>query len=414
MTTTDPAQATAATDELPPYPWIGHNRECPFDPAPLLGELRGTRPVAPVKMRQFGNDAWLVTRYEDVCAVLADRRFSAERKRPNFPHVGPPRSSVPGNFIFSDPPEHTRLRRLVARNFTARTAEELRPRIQRYVDEAVDRMAAAGPPADIKTELALPLPVQVGAELVGIPRPDADLFLEVSRAIMSRGATPEETKARLGAAHRYVAQLAETKQREPGDDLMSRLVAEREATGDCTREELVGLVMVLMLGSYETTSNSISLSVLLLMSQPGVLARVREDASLVGPVVEECLRFTTVTHTGIPRIAKEDVEVGGQLIRAGEGVVVSNVAANRDEAVFEDPERFDPDRFAGAQPVQHLAFSYGVHPCIGQSLARAQMQVVLETLVRRFPGLRLAVPFEEVPFRHDMYIYGLHKLPVAW
>ncbi|GGO92069.1 cytochrome P450 [Wenjunlia tyrosinilytica] len=410
MTQTDsPVEAEA----LPDYPWIGHNRECPLDPPPLIGRLRADKPVAPVRMSQ-GMDAWLVTRYEDVKAVLADRRFSADRRRPNFPHVGPPRPVPPGNFVHIDPPDHTRLRRLVSRTFTVKTVESLRPRIQEFTEQLVERIADGPAPADLKEGLAHPLPVKVISELIGIPHADASFFTEATKVFMPTDTPIERAREKVMEVREYVDALAKRKKADPADDLMSRLALEREAHGECTHDELVGLSLVLMFGGYETTSNMIGLALLLLLVHPEQLARVREDPELVKPAVEEVMRYITVVHTGLPRLATEDVEIGGQLIRAGEGVIASLASANRDERAFACPEQFDIDRFDGQREAHHLGFGYGIHQCIGQMLARVQLRAAVETLLRRLPELRLAVPFEQVPFRHDMFLYGVHSLPVTW
>ncbi|MFL6073200.1 MAG: cytochrome P450 [Mycobacteriales bacterium] len=401
---------------LPTYPWMDLNRHCPLDPPPLLAALRAEGPPTRVHLA-MGMDAWLVTRYADARFVLSDRRFSADRRRDGFPHVGPPRPVPPGNFVHIDPPEHTRLRRLVARNFTARTVEALRPRIQGFVDEIVDGLAAGAagpPPVDLKEALAVPLPVRVISELVGVPRADAGRFTRATTLFMPTTTPPDGARERVAEVMEWVNGLVLARKREPADDLISRLVAEKESTGECTHEELVGLTVVLMFGGYETIANTLGLALVLLLRHPDQLAAIRSGPELVPDAVEEVLRYVTVVHTGLPRLAMEDVEVGGQLVRAGEGVVVSLAAADRDPAEFDDPDRFDVRRFGGRRELHHLAFGYGPHQCIGQMLARAQLQAVIGTLFRRLPGLRLAVPFEELPFRHDMFLYGLHRLPVTW
>lgn len=399
--------------ELPAYPWLDHNRECPLDPPRRFADLRSACPVAPVRTA-MGAKAWLVTRHEDARFVLGDRRFSADRAHPGFPHVGPPRPVPPGNFVHIDPPGHTRLRRLVSRHFTVRTVGALRPKIQRYAEELTDEIARCGPPADLMSMLALPLPVRVISELVGVPRQDASIFPKATSIFMPSTATPELTAAKINEVKRYVAGLVAAKARDPGDDLISALIREHGPEGELTHPELIGLALVLMFGGYETTSNTLALGFTLLLRDQRQAALVQRNPALAKGAVEEILRFLSVVHTGLPRLATEDVMVGGRLVRAGEGVIVSLASADRDPAVFTDPDRFDIRRFDGHREAHHLAFGYGIHQCIGQMLARLQLRIAVQTALARLPRLRLAVPVEDLPFRHDMFIYGLHKLPVRW
>jgi cytochrome P450 len=399
--------------KLPVWPWYELNRDCPLDPPPLLSRLMEEPGLAKI-VTVMGDEAWLATRHEDAVAVLGDRNFSADRQRPGFPFVGPPRPIPPGNFIHIDPPGHTRLRRLVTRNFTVGTVERLRPGIQERISLLLDDIDLAGPPADLKKSLALPLPVQTIAALIGIPAGDAHLFPDATREFMRTGVPIDAVRERVRPLKAYLENLVAMKQRTPGEDLISHLLLDSEPGGQITRDELVGISMVLMLGGYETTSNMIALSILMLLTEPEQLAEVKRDPGLVKGAVEEALRYTSVIHTGLPRIAIADTEVGGQKIRAGEGVIVALAAANRDGRAFGDPDRFDVHRFDGHRESPTMAFGYGIHQCLGQTLARVQMQLALEALLDRFPGLRLAAPLADVPFRHDMSLYGIHELPVAW
>jgi cytochrome P450 len=404
---------TATTQSLPTYPWMDLNRDCPLDPPPLFTRLRVDEPVARIRTA-MGNDAWLVTRHEDARFVLGDQRFSADRRRPGFPHVGPPRPVPPGNFVHIDSPEHTRLRRFVSRNFTVKTVDTLRPKIQRFIDEIVDDIASGTPPVDLKATLALPVPVRVISELIGIPPSGAHIFTTATRFFMPTTTPTGLAIEKINEVREYVDQLVTAKKREPGDDLISRLAMEQESQGALSHAELVGLALVLMFGGYETTSNMIALALLLLMQHPDQLAQLQKNPKLVKSAIEEVLRYITVVHTGLPRIATEDVEVGGQRIRAGEGVIVSLGSANRDDAAFDNAARFDIHRFASHREAHHLAFGHGIHQCIGQMLARLQLQMVVSTVLERVPTMRLAVPIEDVPFRHDMFLYGVHQLLVTW
>lgn len=411
----DAATAPSTGQELPVWPWFTLNRECPLDPPPLLSELRAEQPLVRVTTI-MGFNVWLVTRLADVRFVLSDRRFSADRRRSNFPHVGPPRPVPPGNFVHVDPPDHTRLRRIVTREFTVRTVEQLRPEIEQHISKLLDAVIEAGPPADLKSALALPLPVRVTCDLLGIPHDGAEeFFVNATKAIMPTSTTtPKLVKDKVGEAFVYVEKLVTQKKRAPGKDLLSRLVAQMEPDGPLNGKEMVGMVLAIMFAGYETTSNMIALALTLMLRNPEQFAQIRQNPALVKSATEEALRYVTVVHTGLPRLALEDVEVGGQLVRAGEGLVVSLASANRDEAMFSDAAVFDIHRFDGQREAHHVAFGYGLHQCLGQMLARVQIQLVLSAVLERLPGLRLAVPFSEVPFRHDMFIYGLHRLPVTW
>lgn len=400
---------------LPEWPWLGLNRDCPVDPPGELARLRADQPVTRIRTI-MGYDAWLVTRHEDARFVLSDPRFSADRRHPDFPHIGPPRPVMPGNFVHIDPPDHTRLRRIVTREFTVRAVEALRPKIRSHVDSLIDTIIADGPPADLKTSFCLPLPVRVICELLGIPQDGAEeFFVSATKAMMdAASATPDLVRQRVKEAVAYVDGLVELKEREPGPDLLSGLIRNMEPDGTLDRREMVGVVAVLMFGGYETTSNTLALTLLLALMHRDQMLRLHSEPALAKAAVEEALRYTSVLHTGLPRRATEDVTVGGQLIRAGEGVVVALSSANRDDAAFRCPDEFDLDRFAGPREAHHLAFGYGVHQCLGQMLARVQLQMALSTILDRLPTIALAKPVEEISFRHDMFIYGLHELPVTW
>jgi cytochrome P450 len=399
--------------ELPEWPWYELNRECPLDPPPMLSRLREESGLAKI-VTVMGDEAWLVTRHEDAITVLGDRGFSADRQRPGFPFVGPPRPIPPGNFIHIDPPGHTRLRRMVTRNFTVGTVDRLRPGIQEQISRLLDDIALAGPPADLKNSLALPLPVRTIAALIGIPAGDAHLFPDATREFMRTGVPIDAVRERVRPLKAYLENLVDAKQRTPGEDLISHLLLDKEPDGQITRDEVVGISMVLMLGGYETTSNMIALLILMLLTDPVQLAEVKRDPNLIKGAVEEALRYTSVIHTGLPRLATVDTEVGGQEICAGEGVIVALAAANRDARAFSDPNEFDVHRFGGQRESLHVAFGYGIHQCLGQTLARVQMRLALEALLHRFPDVRLAAPVADIPFRHDMSLYGIHELPVTW
>lgn len=291
-------------------------------------------------------------------------------------------------------------------DFLVKRIEQLRPRIQRIVDEALDAMIAKGQPADLVADFAFPVPSLVICELLGVPYDDHEYFQELSRRLLDSTAGPGAVAEALDALTDYMAQLAASKKGEP-DGIVARL-ATRD---DLTPEEVASNSVLLLLAGHETTANMTSLSVLALLQNPEQLARLRAEPELTRGAVEELLRYLTIVHNGVPRTALEDVEFDdGLQVRAGEGVLAMLGAANRDEELFGDGDRLDIGRDAR----RHLAFGFGVHQCLGQPLARVELQIALATLLRRLPELRLAIPFEDVRFRTSALIYGLHELPVAW
>jgi cytochrome P450 len=311
-----------------------------------------------------------------------------------------------------DDPEHARLRRMVTGRFAIKRVEALRPAIQRIVDERIDRMLAGARPVDLVQELALPVPSLVICELLGVPYADHDFFHASSRVLVNRTSSMEAAREANGRLLDYLDRLVVEKLADPRDDLLSELATKHVRTGELTQRELAVMGSLLLIAGHETTANMIALGTLTLLEHPDQLTALREtdDPKLIADAVEELLRYLTIIHSGLRRIALADIEIGGQTIRAGEGVVIAVDAGNRDERAFADPERLDIRRDAGA----HMAFGFGVHQCLGQPLARVELQVVYGTLYRRIPTLRLATHLEHVPFKDDAAIYGVYELPVTW
>ncbi|WP_246281562.1 cytochrome P450 [Fodinicola acaciae] len=388
------------------------SRQCPYDPPPDYGRLRESEPVSRVRTWD-GTEAWLITRYADSRAVLADRRFSSDSRRPGYPSVSAA-SAVSRrqmrSFINMDDPEHAHFRRMLISSFTMRQVEALRPRIQSIVDSLVDDILAAGPPVDLVQAFALPLPSLVICELLGVPYADHDRFQAWSRTTINAASTAEQAQRAVTELAGYLGELVDAKDREPGDDLISRLVVNQLRPGHVTRADVVGMARLLLVAGHETTANMIALGTAALLAHPDQLERLRTDPSVVKSSVEELLRYLTITHSGRRRVATEDVTVSGQLISAGEAVIVAGDAANRDPEVFAEPDQLDVARKAR----QHVAFGYGIHQCLGQPLARVELQVVHGTLYGRIPTLKLAIPAEQLRFKHDMIVYGVHELPVSW
>lgn len=409
--TTDPASPTDSTTSAAPT--LPVRRTCPFDPPPLYARLREQAPITRALLHD-GSSAWIVTRHAEARALLADPRLSADVRAPGFPIVEPAQEGLRAQpdppFVKTDPPEHTAYRRMLIGEFTAARLAALRPRIQRIVDRLIDDLQAREAPVDLVEAFALPVPSMVICELLGVPYADHGFFEDRSRTAIRRGSTPQEAQRAFMDLVLYLDRLLRRKERNPGDDLLSRLVVEQERTGALTHEQLVSVAMLLLTAGHETSANMISLGVLTLLRDRDRLVRMAADPATARDVVEELLRHLSIADTVPTRIATEDIRVGDQLIKAGEGVVVLIAAANHDPRAFPDPGVFEPERRARA----HIAFGYGVHQCLGQNLVRVELEVVFGTLFTRLPGLRIAAPVAQLPFRHDAELFGVWELPVAW
>jgi cytochrome P450 len=310
-----------------------------------------------------------------------------------------------------DDPEHARLRRMVSGAFTIKRVEAMRPAVQEMVDGFIDRLLAGPKPVDLVQAFSLPIPSLVISELLGVPYEDHEFFQTNSKVLVSITAGPAERAAAHAALARYLDRLVGQKLDHPGEDLLSRL-AEQVTAGELTRRQVATMGVLLLLGGHETTANMITLGTLLLLQHPeqGALVRETEDPQVVVGAVEELLRFLTIAHLGRRRTALADIEIAGQTIRKGEGVIMLAELANRDPSVFPDPDRLDLTRDAR----RHQAFGSGTHHCIGQPLARMELQVIYPALLRRIPTLRLATGLDQVPFKYDAVIYGAHELLVTW
>ncbi|MFC4563794.1 cytochrome P450 [Nocardiopsis mangrovi] len=394
--------------EIPEFP-MERAAGCPFDPPPTLRARQEEGPLSRVRLWD-GSTPWVVTRYAEQRALLADPRVSADISRPGYPSSAPVHGGKIG-FILMDDPEHARLRRMVTAPFTIKRVEAMRPAVQKIVDDLIDAMLAGPKPVDLMQAFALPVPSLVICELLGVPYDDHDFFQENSKRLISREAAPEERAAAHGRLSAYLDGLMGEKLAAPGADLLSGL-AGRVTAGELEREEAASMGVLLLLAGHETTANMIALGTLALLDNPGQLAALRasDDPKLVAGAVEELLRYLNITHNGRRRVALEDIEIGGLTIRAGEGVIMANDIGNRDPEVFPEPDRLDIHRDAR----RHVAFGFGVHQCLGQPLARMELQVVYSTLYRRIPTLRAAAALEELPFKHDGSVYGVHELPVTW
>ncbi|XVU27821.1 cytochrome P450 [Actinoplanes sp. CA-054009] len=397
--------------EAPYYPMQRESR-CPFAPAPAA---RATDTLGKVRIWD-GSTPWFVTRHADQRALLNAPRLSIDEKKPGYPHMTKARAAmaphIPELITNTDPPEHTRLRRTVNAPFMVKRVEMLRPRIQEVIDGLIDEFAAEPKPADLVRGIGLPVPTLVITQILGVPYEDHEFFQGASRRAISHDTDPDDASRSSRGLGDYLAELLVAKMAEPADDVLSEMGARVEA-GEMTHAEAVTMGSAILIAGHETSASMISLGTLALLKNPDQLRLLREnsdDPRFVANAVEELLRYLTIVHSGIRRIAIEDIDVRGTLIKAGDGIIFELAGANYDPAEFGEPDRLDLTRPARS----HHAFGYGAHQCLGQSLARVELQVAYGTLYRRLPALALAVPFEEVEFAMEGVAYGLKSLPVTW
>lgn len=356
----------------------------------------------------YGEPAWLVTRYADARLVLGDQRFS---RAACVAHDEPRQSENQNNsgILSMDPPDHSRLRRLVAGAFTVQRMERLRADIRALAGSLLDDMVAAGRPADLVDAFALPLPVSVICRMLGVPEADRPLFRKWSDdALSTSSLTAEEAEASRQELRAYMAELIAGHRVRPADDLMTSLIEARDQGDRLSEEELIDLCVAVLVAGHETTATQIPNFVCTLLDRPGELARLGADPALIPAAVEELLRFVPMgMAAGIPRYATEDVEVGGTLVREGEAVLVSMGAANRDDRRFAAPDALDLSRTGN----QHLGFGHGVHHCLGAPLARVELQEALRALSLRLPGLHVA---GDIVWKTQMLVRGPRSMPVGW
>jgi cytochrome P450 len=386
------------------YPF---NEEAGLDLNEAYAAAREAEGMVRVKMT-YGEPAWLATRYADARLVLGDRRFSrAMEKEKDAPRRSPVQRD--GGILQMDPPDHTRLRTLVAKAFTMRRVELLRPRVASLAAGLIADMKAAGPPADLVDLYALPIPVAVICELLGVPVADRPKFRVWSDAALSTsGLTPEEFERNREELRDYMRGLIEEHRSQPQDDLMTALIEARDTRDRLTELELVDLCVGILVAGHETTASQIPNFVYALLDQPGQWERLCADPDLIPAAVEELLRFVPLgAGAGFARYATEDVEVGGVLVRAGEPVLVAVGAANRDRLQFDDAEGLRFDR----EDNHHLGFGHGVHHCLGAPLARLELQEALRALVTELPGLHLA---GDIVWKTQMLVRGPRSMPIGW
>ncbi|MFF0739548.1 cytochrome P450 [Streptomyces sp. NPDC004111] len=400
----EPTTCPAGSGEPAGLP-TGRDAGCPFDPTAGLGELREQDPL--VQMRYpDGHLGWLATGYATVRSIFADPRFSSRYEKMHYPFadLGPIPPAPVGDMTGIDAPEHTRFRKLLISRFTVRRMRELTTRAEEITTDYLDAMERGGGPVDLVEAFAQPIPALMICELLGVPSADRDKFQRWANIMITQSTDQEAAGAAMAALGAYMSDLVAEKRANPTDDMLGDLTA-----SDLSHDELTGLGAFLLGAGLETTANMIALGTFALLNNPDQLALLRADPDLAPQAVEELMRYLTIAHTTM-KSALEDVELDGKVIRAGETVTMSIEAANRDPLRFPDPDVLTLDRKATG----HLGFGHGIHQCLGQQLARVEMQVAIPALIARFPSLRLAAPADDVPLRTGASIYGVHSLPVTW
>lgn len=391
-------------------PMLPRDRAHPFHLPPEYERLRAEAPISRFVWPN-GVEGWLVTTYENIRTLLADPRLSIDRAGNMPPSLAIGRKPVmmPRSLVAMDPPEHTKWRRLIMRDLTPGKARALEPRIEEITAEYIGKMREAGPPVDLLPALAFPVPSRVICDLLGVPSADQEFFQRQTHVRSSVHSTPDEVDAATIALTEYLTGVCEEKQRHPVDDLISHL-GQGEVDGEpVSLTYMVGMAMLLLLAGHETTASTLGVGAAHLMADPSLIdgLATRDGADRL---VEEILRIHSIIQFGVMRRATDDIDIDGVRITKGEWVACLLASGNRDESVYGCPHAVDT---AQRRPA-HLTFGYGVHQCVGMSLARVELRIVLRALFAAFPGLRPERPVEELRYRDDMFVYGLYELPVRW
>lgn len=398
-----------ATSSQPPAQGVPAQSH-PLNPPKILHELR-EKPISKVA-KWDGTQIWFATRYEDVQFILHDKRFSSNPTKPGFPYLTAGRALGDVAPVLSklDHPRHGELRRILNRDFLSRSVERRRPKIKRIVMAQLDHLLAQSPPVDLYTSFTLPIPWNVINELLGIPSLDQKVIAGYTKILHARHTTKEQMGATLKEFYAFCEHLLEHGEATHDDSFLSQVQTNWRADR-LSREEAIMGILNLIVAGHVTTASVMALAALQLLLNPEQFHAMREEPAVVRNAVEELLRFDSITNLGLPRVAAEDVLVGDTLISAGDGVIVSVASANRDANVFDDPYKLDIRR-EGAR--RHMSFGHGAHKCLGQWLAKAQLQIALPALATHVPTLRLAVPAEELSFIEDSTIFRVRELPVTW
>lgn len=392
------------TETLPSFPLP---RRSAFDPP---AEYSAEEKVRKVRLYD-GRTAWLVVGYDEVREVLSHPAVSADRRREEFPFSSASREALERadpSFVTFDGPDHARIRRVFTRYFAVRRIQAMRPVVAAIVDELIDDLLAAGPPVDFVPAFAAEVPARTICHFLGLPLDERGIFQELDGKRNLLGTAPDDVRDATGQMLELTARLIESKRAEPGDDLVSELV-HGDAVEVLTPEELLHAIRLLITAGHETTSNMISLGLVTLLRHLDQWQELIMDPALVPAAVEELLRYVSIFHISPTRLAVESFQLGDTMIEAGDGLIPVSAGANRDPQAFADPDRFDLHR--GTR--HHAAFGHGIHHCLGQSLARLELVVVLERLIDRLPGLRLAAAVEDLQVSEYSFL-RLQSLPVTW
>jgi cytochrome P450 len=384
-------------------------RRSPFDQPEIFREMRDQDRLPRMTMWD-GREVWFVTRYEDARRVLRDSRFSVVRDK-GLPEPTPGRDLTPGTLGRMDEPRHREVRRMLSDEFLVKRIDALRPSIERTVVAQIEQLRSAIPPVDFHTAFAMAIPAETVGSLIGASPEDRRTFRSCLEILTDRTTPVAEKSVADKEMYSCCRRLVERKLAAPGDDIISRCMVGPLRDGRLQPEEAYRTTVQIVSGGHDTTSAMITAGVLTVLVRPEWRQALRDRPETAQSAVEELLRFHSPMPDGLPRVALEDVVIAGTRIRAGEGLLVCVAAANWDERTFDRPEEAEIDRTAARQ---HLSFGHGIHRCIGQWLARAEIQIALREVVTRIPTLRLAVPAEQIRFREDSFIGGVRELPVTW
>jgi cytochrome P450 len=400
-----------AHEQLVDYP-MERSSACPFAPPEQLREVAARAPICRVRIWD-GSTPWLVSGYAQMKRLTSDPRVSVDDTLAGFPHWNAfvAQYHRPRSVFNSDGEQHSHYRRMMTKPFTVKRVNALRPAIQQIVDTKIDELLAGPNPADLVTALAVPVPSLVISEILGVPEQDRAYFEQEAFHATDHEATVEEKMASARSLMDYLKNLVAAKMASPADDHVSEL-SQRVEAGEIPLEEAAYLATGLLSAGHETTANMIGLGTAALLQHPEQLALMRDsiEPEAIANAVNELLRYLSIIHHGQRRIALADIDIDGVHIAAGEGIILDLSPANWDETVFPDAGRLDLRRPAG----NHVAFGFGPHQCVGQQLARAELQIVYPALLRRVPSLRLAIPAEDIAFMYRELAFGVYSLPVTW
>lgn len=392
-------------------------RENPFQvPADYVKWRESDGPVSKVTLPS-GAQSWVVTGYAEIRELLSDieigNGITANRYAPNFPNT---RSGVIGvdqesNIVFLDEPQHGKIRRALASSFSAKTVNAMRPGIQQTVDGVIDRMLAGEPSADLHRVFSLPIPSGMICQLLGLPYEDHDFFETIAIKLLARDTPAAEHEKCQTDLYEYLQKAVHDRESNATeDDLIGRLLINNVAKGQITLDQVAGLALVMLIAGHETTASSLTMMTAHLLSRPDLVDQLKADPSIIPALIEEELRLASVGDMFAARQAVEDFELGGCPIKSGEGIIALMAGGNHDSTVFERPEEVDLSRASR----NHLAFGFGVHSCIGQNLARLELELAIGSLFSRVPTLQLAVPLESLTWKHESMVFGADALPVTW